>query len=349
MRVTAPWQPWATSGSGGEVGGAGGDDVALRLNRCLSRARLLGNTSKCGHAVSVEPVPYPVYEAAVAVAGEALHWKQSLERIVRASGVAQKTYDRYQHLSKYQILRNIWGDLDAVGNKGRIVQHRIVKALANLDAPDPKAPDRAAGARALAELRRLATEAQMLVSPEEAERQARRAAAADAANEISIRRERLEALRQEFLALHALGDKQRRGYAFEKLLSGMFRLSELEYRGAYKTATDQIDGAVTLDSFTYLLEARWRKERAADAELGALTHKVERRLDATRGLFVSTAGYRDEAVNLYRLAKENRLVLVDGQDLAYILEGRISLVEGLREKVRAATIEGEPLLRLATL
>lgn len=297
----------------------------------------------------MEPVPYPVYEAAVAVAGEALYWKGSLERILRAAGVAQKTYDRYQHLSKYQILRNVWGDLDGVGKNGRLVQHQIVKALASLDAPDPKAPDREAGARAIAELRRLATQAHILVSPQDAERQARRAAAADAASQASIRRERLEALHTEFIALHALDDAQRRGYAFEKLLSGMFRLSELEYHGSYKTETDQIDGAVTLDSFTYLLEARWRKELAADADLGALTHKVERRLDATRGLFVSMAGYRDEAVNLYRLAKENRLVLVDGQDLTWILEGRISLVEGLREKVRAATVEGEPFLRLATL
>ena len=297
----------------------------------------------------MEPVPYAVYEAAVSVAGEALHWKESLERILRASGVAQKTYDRYEHLSKYQILRNVWGDLDGVGTKGRVVQHRIVKGLANLDAPDPKAPDRAAGTRAIAELRRLATEAQILVSPEEAKRQAARAVAADAADQVSARRERLDGLHKDFLALHTLDDKQRRGYAFEKLLSGMFRLSELEYRGSYKTETDQIDGAVTLDSFTYLLEARWRKARAADAELGALTHKVERRLDATRGLFVSIAGYRDEAVDLYRLAKENRLVLVDGLDLAWILEGRISLIEGLREKVRAATVDGEPFLRLATL
>lgn len=297
----------------------------------------------------METVPHPVYEAAVAVAGEALYWKESLERILRASGVAQRAYDRYEHLSKYQIVRNVWGDLDGAGAKGRIVQHRIVKALATLEAPDPKASNPAAGVRAIAELRRLAAEAEILVSPEEAERQRRRTASAEAASQLSARRERLALLHKDFLVLHTMNDVQRRGYAFEKLLGDMFRVNELEYRGSYKTETDQIDGAVTLDSFTYLMEARWRKEPAADAELGALTHKVERRLDATRGLFVSMAGYRDEAVHLYRLAKDNRLVLIDGQDLAWILEGRISFIEGLREKVRAATVEGDPFLKLGAL
>lgn len=302
-----------------------------------------------GHAYRVEPVPYSVFEAAVAVAGQSLHWKASLKQILRSCGVSENGYERYRDLSKYQIMRNIWADLDRAGPSGRKVQHRIVRELANLHAPDPKVPDAEAGTQAIAILRRLATEAQILVSPEEAARKAKRAAAADAVSQLTTRRQRIDKLRDQFLSLHREDDKQRRGYQFEKLLASLFRLEELEYQGSYKTETDQIDGAVTLDAFTYLLEARWRQSRAADAELGTLTHKVERRLDATRGLFISMAGFRDEAVQLYRRAKENRLVLVDGQDLAWILEGHIGFADALREKVRAATVEGDPYLRLVTL
>jgi hypothetical protein len=60
-------------------------------------------------------------------------------------------------------------------------------------------------------------------------------------------------------------------------------------------------------------------------------------------------GFRDEATAQYRQAKENRLILVDGQDLQLILEGRFDLLDALREKVKAAATRGEPYLRLATL
>jgi hypothetical protein len=61
------------------------------------------------------------------------------------------------------------------------------------------------------------------------------------------------------------------------------------------------------------------------------------------------AGFRLDAVELYRRSKDNRLVLVDGQDLSLILEGRFDLLDALREKVCAAATLGEPYLRLADM
>ena len=74
----------------------------------------------------MDPVPFPVFEAAVRVAGEALHWKRSLRQILRDCGVSENGYARYQQLSKFQILRSIWDDLDKVGSRGRQVQHKII-------------------------------------------------------------------------------------------------------------------------------------------------------------------------------------------------------------------------------
>jgi hypothetical protein len=297
----------------------------------------------------VDAVPFPVFEAAVRVAGEALHYKDSLKQIMRNSGVSENGYARYSDLSKYQIFRNVWDDLNNAGSRGRTVQRNLIDAMANLDGPHSKAPDPAAGRRAIDDLRRLATQAKLLVDPEDLARQKRRSAAAAVAQQVSAKRDELNSLNQTFRALHAESDKQRRGYALEKLLTALFRLEELEYHGSYKTETDQIDGALALDAFTYLIEARWRKAPAADADLGGLAHKVERRIDATRGLFISMAGFRKETVDLFRLSRENRLVLVDGADLQWILDGRMGLSEALREKVRAASIQGDPFLSLLTL
>jgi hypothetical protein len=316
----------------------------VRSSRAPSRSlRLVGENAV------VDAIPFPVFEAAVRVAGEALHWKRSLEQILRSCGVSENGYARYSHLSKYQIFRSIWDDLDKAGARGRTVQHNLVTALANLDDADPKGPDPEAGRRAIADLRRLAQQAKLLVSPEDFIRDERRRAAALSAEEVGAKRAQLDFLLETFRHLHSESDKQKRGYALEKLLTGMFRLAELDYHGSYKTETDQIDGAVTLDAFTYLIEARWRQKPAADGDLGGFVHKVERRIDATRGLFISMAGFRSETVDLFRRSKDNRLVLVDGQDLAWILEGRIDFVEALREKVRAASVQGEPFLRVSTL
>lgn len=297
----------------------------------------------------VEPIPVSIFEAAVQVAGSALHYKSSLKQLLRSSGVSANGAERYSDLTKYQMFRNTWADLDCLGTSGREVQYRLVTALANLDKPDPNVPDVAAGERAIGDLRRLAQSANLLVSPEDLARTERRRAAATAAAESTSRREQLAALNDTFRSLHLQSDKQRRGYDLEKLLAALFRWAELEYHGSFKTETDQIDGAVTLDSFTYLIEARWRDRVAVATDLAAFADKVERRIDATRGLFISMAGFRPEAVERYRQAKENRLVLLDGGDLAWILEGRFDLTDALRAKVRAASIQGDPYVPVHSL
>lgn len=295
------------------------------------------------------PIPLPVYEAVVRVCGETLHWKSTLRRAMRRAGVSENGFARYEGLSKFVIARSILDDLERVGAKGWRVQRRLVAELASIDRPEAQAPDQQAGREALEDLRRVAVQEDVLLNPEEVERQRRRAEAANRALEVSSKLASRQDLYSQFLALHKETNKQARGFAFERLLSKLFRLYELEYTGSYKTETDQIDGSLVLASFTYLLEARWRADPAADADLGGFTHKVERRLDATRGIFLSMAGFRTEAVQLYRLAKDNKLILVDGQDLTYMLEGRLDLTEGLLEKVRAAAVRGEPYLRLVDL
>lgn len=290
----------------------------------------------------MEAIPLSVFEAAVQVAGTALHYKNSLKQLLRNSGVSENGVARYFELTKYQIFRSIWGDLDQAGTPGRKVQHRLITALANLDKPHPNVPDVAAGELAIAELRRLAQRANLLVSPADLAREERRRASATEASALGVKREQLATLNTIFQGLHQEQDKQRRGYDFEKFLASLFRWAELDYHGSFRTETDQIDGAVTLDSFTYLIEARWRANAADAADLATFTDKVERRLDATRGLFISMAGFQTAAVERYRQTKENRLVLLDGTDLAWILEGRLDFSEALRGKILAASTRGDP-------
>lgn len=293
-------------------------------------------------------IPWDVYEAAVRVAGDALYWKSSLKRIFRSSGVSENASIRYEALSKYAAMRAAWDDLDRVGARGHQVQKNIIQALANIENPDPKA-DQRAGNEALSELRRLVKKNALLIDPNEAEAAARKKAAANTLNAASARRDGISRLNETFRGLHSSTDPHARGYAFERLLSDLFRLHEYDFVSSYRTEVDQVDGALTVDAFTYLIEARWRQAPAVDGDLADLANKVSRRLVSTRGLFISMAGFREEVVSLYRLSHDSKLILMDGEDLAVILDQRISLVDALKAKIQAASIDGEPLLRLAAL
>lgn len=293
-------------------------------------------------------IPLDVFEAAVRVAGDALYWKSSLRHIFRTSGVSENAATRYEQLSKYQAMRTAWDELERVGSRGRIVQKNIVQALANLEKPDPKA-DQQVGMRAIEELRRLAKRTQLLVDPEELKRQQRKDSRDAAAETRAFRTQRLANLRSQFQTLHGETNTQSRGYAFEKLLAELFRTYEFDFTGSYKTDIDQVDGALVLDGFTYLMEARWRQHPAVEVDLAGLSNKASRRIHATRAIFISMAGFRPEVVAQYRLAHESRLILLDGEDLALIFEGRVELPDALRAKTHAASVDGEPHLRLATI
>lgn len=294
------------------------------------------------------PLPLEVQEAVIRACGQALHYHDDLRKVLRRAGVSESGIDRYSHQPKYVLTRNVLAELDRAGAPGWRVQQRLVEELAALEGPHRHAPDQRAGREALSRLREMAIAGRILVNPEEAARQQARAAAAAAAEARSAREARLADLNREFAALHAMTDRQGRGYAFEKLLHRLFALHELEYSCSYRTATDQIDGSVVLDSFTYLLEARWRQEVAVAGDLRDFSATAEQRLHATRGLFVSMAGFRAEAVDLFR-GRNNRLILVDGQDVAMALENRPSFIDMLREKVRMATLRGEPYYRASQM
>jgi hypothetical protein len=134
-------------------------------------------------------------------------------------------------------------------------------------------------------------------------------------------------------------EAQARGYDLEDLLERLFKLHDIPYQPPYRKGTvEQTDGFFTFNSFQYLVEARWRKDPPNLGELTAFSGKVGRKIDSTRGLFISVGGFRTEVVG--EASNLLNLILLDGQDLALILEGRISLVEALQIKLDKAAQQG---------
>ncbi|MFD4906653.1 restriction endonuclease [Kitasatospora purpeofusca] len=303
---------------------------------------------------SAGPLPTAIARAAIAVCRDALHWRDDLRAIFLAAGVQRSHYDRYDlpELSKAKIARAILDDLGTLGSTGHSAQRKVVEELCQMNRPHADAPDQRAGTEALAELKREATAARMLVNPEHAATDARKAAEKRRVQAIAERRLILGELHTEFIALvhQANGQSvQGRGYDFEKILARLFKAHDLDYRPSYRTDREQIDGSFHFRGFTYLVEARWR---AAQPDLGDLLDfkgKVDAKLDSTRGVFISMAGFDPDVLDYFvrnSRGSRNNIIMFTGQDISQLFEGNVGLVDALTKKVDAAEQEGVALCEL---
>lgn len=290
----------------------------------------------------ISPLTFELREAVVNVCGKAFWLKDPLRAFLLTAGVPPDMYDRYGEESKYKIIRHVFADLDSQGEEGFLIQRRIVTHLCELrKLPDETVPDRDAGLKALKWLKQLAIDQKLQV--EELQKvadshiqEARRKQAG-----LTARATKMTELRSSFVGMvGSQDDPQGRGYGLEDLLAELFGLHEIPYRPPYKTATEQIDGHFDYKKFDYLVEARWRKEQPNEAALGAFKLKVDKKFTSTRGLFVSIVGFRPEVVSEFTRGVSSNILLMDGADLSLILEGHVSLTDGLDFKIQKAAQEG---------
>ena len=286
-------------------------------------------------------LPADVKETIIQVCGRSFWYKQPLFDIFDRAGIPESIYLKYEHESKFKIARQLLGDLETMGEEGFLLQKRLLTELCKLRAlPDDQVPDRDAGLNALRKLKRLAQE-HSLIAREERDRAKRRAADAEAQVQKARERERrLRELYDAYSEMFSSSDHQARGYNLEDLLKELFALYELRYRKSYRAEGEQIDGFFTFGGFDYLVEARWRKDAPSLQDLLAFKGKVDRKIESTRGLFISVPGFQKDVIQRLREAGPANLILTDGYDLTLILEGRVSLIDALQAKIDKASQEG---------
>jgi len=134
--------------------------------------------------------------------------------------------------------------------------------------------------------------------------------------------------------------KQRRGFAFERLLNKLLTCDDLEPRAGYRPAGEQIDGSIYLDGRIYLLEAKWHAAPLPASTLYQFRGKVDGKLAGTVGIFISMSGYAEDAIDALSLGKGLNVILVDRNDMdAAILRGN-GIKKILKLKLRKAAEEG---------
>jgi len=165
----------------------------------------------------------------------------------------------------------------------------------------------------------------------------------------TVRRERtsLSDLMQRLNELASQMGTAPGGYAFQDWFYDFLTFAEIEHRRPYNTGGRQIDGSVTIDGTTYLVELKFTAAQASGPDIDIFRGKVESKADNTMGLFLSMAGYSSVAVN-EASGKKSTLLLLDASHMYLILTGGMQCVDVVRRVRRHASQTGDSYLPVSS-
>jgi hypothetical protein len=116
------------------------------------------------------------------------------------------------------------------------------------------------------------------------------------------------------------------GYEFQDWFYDLVSHFELVARRPYVSGGRQIDGSVTVDGTTYLVELKFTASQAAATDIDVFFKKVTDKADNTMGIMVSISSYSSVAIDGASVPK-TPLLLLDYGHLYSLLHGTITLSE----------------------
>lgn len=150
-------------------------------------------------------------------------------------------------------------------------------------------------------------------------------------------------LQQRLEAMHSKVGTQEGGYEFEQWFYQLLDFCEIQNRKPYKSDGRQIDGSLTYEGTTYLVELKLTKDQSGAADIDSLKAKVNKMADNTMGVMVSISGYSSVAVSEASGSKTT-LLIMDASHLYLFLSGVMSFGEIISRVRRHASQTGEAYL-----
>jgi len=150
-------------------------------------------------------------------------------------------------------------------------------------------------------------------------------------------------LQQQLDSMHPKVGTQEGGYEFEKWFYELLDFSEITNRKPYKADGRQIDGSLTTEGTTYLVELKFTKKQIGATEIDSLKAKVNKMADNTMGIMVSISGYSSVAINDASGSKTTLLIL-DASHLYLFLSGAMNFSDIISRVRRHVSQTGEAYL-----
>lgn len=139
---------------------------------------------------------------------------------------------------------------------------------------------------------------------------------------------------------------QKGGYDFQSWFYDLMSYYEVENRRPYVVDGRQIDGSITIDGTTYLVELKFTKTQSESTDIDSLLKKVNDKADNTMGIIVSMSGYSSVAIKEASFSK-SPILLFDHSHLYMVLSGIDAFPNVVRRVRRHSSQEGAAYLPVA--
>ncbi len=153
----------------------------------------------------------------------------------------------------------------------------------------------------------------------------------------------LERLKERLDSLAVKIGTQDGGYAFQDWFYDVAEYSDIDHHCPYNDKGRQIDGSITLDGTTYLVELKFTRNQTGAPDVDSLLAKVNAKSDNTMGVMFSMSGYSSVAIRTASFPK-SPILLFDHSHLYMVLTGVASLADVILRVRRHSSQRGNAYL-----
>jgi hypothetical protein len=254
------------------------------------------------------------------------YWRRKAFRnVLRHNGVTEAFLNGWtEDETKRQLLDRLIPALERA-DRGHVVIHQLAVHLADQSTfPDlmgwSDEKEKLAVAKAAVSALKTYIQRERSKAEVEAARVAIREEAARQRAEKVASQQDLAKLQEKLTDLHPQVGTQAGGYAFEKWFFDFVKFFDVDHRLPYKADERQIDGSVTIEGTTYLVELKFTTNQTGIGDIDSFMSKVNNKADNTMGLFISMAGYSSVAISQASKPK-TPLLLLDASHGFLALQG----------------------------
>jgi len=153
-------------------------------------------------------------------------------------------------------------------------------------------------------------------------------------------------LKDELDCLSSEIGTQKGGYHFQDWFYKLLNFCEVNCRKPYTHSGRQIDGSLTLDGTTFLVELKFTSKQSDVTDVDSIVSKILKMADNTMGIMISISGYSSIAIS-QASGPKTTLLLLDATHLYYYLTGGMEFSDIIKRLKEHASETGESYLAVS--
>ena len=260
-----------------------------------------------------------------------------------------------ESINKYQMVREILEKISEQNDRYLQQRREILKRVCQFDTFDVCFEDDRDKAKAnVAEISKLVRMKDTVTKLENHLESKRQEELDKKKREVKKNQElnkKYDEIKSNFNALFAMVDPVKRGKALEPVLNDLFLFNRISLSEAFTVTVDnkvveQIDGAITLDGRTYIIEMKWEKEPIGVDKVGRFISRLFLRNDVG-GVIISASPFTEPAIiTANEAVSQQNIILVDLKDIYNIVDSKKDLKQFLRIMLSKSKINKKPNFKI---